>query len=82
MQREEKFVGWFALALGCASILSGAGILAGWSLESAGSGCKAICGLALLFRELFGDPAGRLVGGFLSFAIGAAFFLFGYRVLK
>lgn len=82
MQREAKFVGWFALALGCAGILSGVSILAGWSTQPAGSSCRAICGLALLFRELFGDIAGMLVGGLLPLALGVTFCIFGYRVLK
>jgi hypothetical protein len=82
MQRETKLVGWFALVLGCTSILTAASILAGGASQAKGLSCKALCGLVLLTTEIFGDFAGTLVGGLLWLTVGAVFCLFGYRVLK
>ncbi|HYW57410.1 MAG TPA: hypothetical protein VE934_10640 [Polaromonas sp.] len=82
MQRELKFFGWFALALGCVSILGGLAILGGWSTLSAEGSCRAICGLSMLFAALFGDSTKTLVGGLLTLILGVAFCLLAYRVLK
>jgi purine-cytosine permease-like protein len=82
MQREQKLVAWFVLALGCAGIVAGASILAGGSSQAEGLSCKAICGLVLLTTTIFGDSAGTFVGGLLWLAVGSVFFWFGYRVLR
>jgi hypothetical protein len=82
MRRETKVVGWFALALGCTSILAAVSILSGGASQPEGLSCKALCGLALLTTEMFGDFAGTIVGGVLWLAVGAVFCLIGYRVLK
>ena len=82
MDREAKWGGWFALALGGVGIFAGVSMLAGGFTPAEGLGCKAFCGLALLATEVFGAGAGRLVGGLLWLAAGAAFCGFGYRVLK
>jgi hypothetical protein len=82
MEREAKWVGWFALVLGCVGILAGVGTLAGGFVPAEGTSCKAICGLALLATEVFGAGVGTLVAGLLWLAAGAACSWFGYRVLK
>lgn len=83
MQREFKLFAWFALALGCAGILLGLGALLGGPLhESSGTGCKAICGLSLLLRELLGESAGAWLKGLLLLAAGLGFAWLGLRVLK
>lgn len=82
MQREKKFVGWFALALGCTSILVAASIFPGGAIQREGLSCKALCGIALLTTEIFGHFAGTLVGGLLWLAVGVVFCLFAFGVLK
>lgn len=82
MQREAKFIGWFALVLGCTGILHGLILLAGWANQPEGVSCKAICGLVLLSRSVLGDFFGPLVGGVLWLTVGAAFCRLGYLALK
>ncbi|WP_457418232.1 hypothetical protein [Roseateles sp. P5_E7] len=82
MERETKWFGWFALALGGTGILAGVVTLAGEFAPAEGLSCKAFCGLALLATELFGAGTGALVGGLLWLAAGAVFCGLGYRVLK
>ncbi|MFG6430003.1 hypothetical protein [Roseateles sp. LYH14W] len=82
MDRETKWVGWFALTLGGVGILEGVRTLVDGFTPAEVSYCRAFCGLALLATELFGAGAGTLVGGLLWLAAGAVFCWFGYRVLK
>lgn len=81
MRREAKFIGWFALVLGCAGSLIGASILVGGFRPTDGLSCKAICGLTLLATQFLGSLAGDLVGGILWLVAGALFFIVGYKVL-
>lgn len=82
MPRETKFIGWFAIALGCSSLLHAGMLLFGSPSPPQGMNCRAICGLALLTAEVFGASAGTLVEALLSLAVGAAFSRFGYLALR
>jgi hypothetical protein len=82
MQRETKLIAWFAITLGAAGSLMGLAALLGWPLQASGTSCKAICGLSLLFGELFGERAGMWVGGLLWLAVGLAFVAIGRNALR
>lgn len=83
MNRERKLAGAFMLALGLLGASAGISLLFGGALPTAsGTGCKALCGLAMLSAELFGERAGQHVGGLLWLTVGGAFCYFGLRVLK
>jgi hypothetical protein len=73
-------MGFFVL--GCATIFFAASFLLGTASQSDGLSCKAICVLARLVTEFFGEFAGRVFGGLLLFTVGAAFCIFDYKILR
>lgn len=83
MNRERKLAGGVMLAVGLLGASAGMGLLFGGALPTAsGTSCKALCGLAMLSAELFGERAGQHVGGALWLAVGGAFCYFGLQGLK
>jgi hypothetical protein len=60
----------------------GLGTLAGMEFAANGTSCKSICGLAALTETLFGQTAGRIVGGVLLLLAGGTFAYVGQRVLR
>lgn len=71
MTREAKLAGTFLFVLGLFGLYVGARfLLLGEPPATNGSSCKAICGLTLLFTELLGRDAGRILGGTLWLVAG------------
>ncbi len=65
-----KLIGLFLCALGAVGVFAGVSLWLGEALRSEGHTCKAICGLTLLVAEIFGESAGRFVGGALWIGLG------------
>ena len=82
MRREAKYVGWFLLILGIASIAINCLTLAGGDYQASGTSCKAICGISLLISEVFNPVVGNFIKASLGILIGSGFAFFGYLLLK
>ena len=82
MRREAKYVGWFLLILGIASIAINCLTLAGGDYQASGTSCKAICGIGLLISEVFNPIMGNFIERSLGILIGSGFAFLGYLILK
>jgi len=79
--REMKFTAFFLMLLGTLGLFAGYRSLV---LESVHSdiGCRIICGLALMFQELFGAQVGLVIQAFIFIIIGISFIAVGIKIWR
>ncbi len=84
MNRETRWVGWFALVVGWSVMTSGVASLIWWRGEgiATGSGCRARCGLALLIESATGASGGHYFLAAIQLVLGIGGAWLGSRLLR